>query len=42
MLKRLTGQGFAPDYEVWNAWWKANEQHFAAKMSRPADGEEKA
>jgi len=40
-LKRLTGQEFAPDHQVWSAWWKANEKHFAANMKRPAGGEEK-
>jgi hypothetical protein len=41
-LKRLTGQDFALDHEVWSAWWKANEKHFATRMKRPDEegGEE--
>ena len=40
-LKRLTGQDFALDHEVWSSWWKANEKHFATKARRPeASGEE--
>jgi len=39
-LKRLTGQDFAADHEVWNAWWKANERHFATQVKRPTGGKE--
>jgi hypothetical protein len=34
-LKRLTGQDFALDPEVWRSWWAANEKRFALKSKRP-------
>jgi hypothetical protein len=36
-LKRLTGQDFALDPEVWQSWWAANEKHFASKSRRPEE-----
>lgn len=40
-LKRLTGQDFALDHEVWSSWWTANEKHFATTKKRPDEGGEK-
>ena len=34
-LKRLTGQQFACDAEVWRSWWAASEKRFALKTKRP-------
>jgi hypothetical protein len=36
-LKKLTGQDFALDVEVWRSWWEANEKRFALKAKRPGD-----
>ena len=33
-LKGLTGSDFALDAGVWEAWWQANEKHFAIKAKR--------
>jgi len=34
-LKKLTGQNFARDLEVWESWWRTNEKRFAVKAKRP-------
>jgi hypothetical protein len=34
-LKRLSGQDFALDAEVWRSWWAANEKKFALRSKRP-------
>lgn len=36
-LKRLTGQNFALDPEVWESWWNVNEKRFARKSKRPEE-----
>jgi hypothetical protein len=38
-LKRLTGQKFALDHEVWAAWWQASEKRFAVASKRPEEEE---
>jgi hypothetical protein len=36
-LKKLTGQDFALDRDVWATWWEANEKRFALKAKRPEE-----
>ena len=36
-LKKLTGQDFACDPEVWKSWWEVSERRFALKTKRPGE-----
>jgi hypothetical protein len=36
-LKRLTGQDFALDPQVWESWWSVHEKRFARKSKRPEE-----
>lgn len=37
-LVRLTGQKFAPEPEVWRAWWDANRRSWTARRTEPPQG----
>ena len=39
-LVRLTGQRFAPDAQVWQAWWEAHGRTWSRLTERPGDDAE--